>query len=70
MRKKGDNMKDSIEIIEIIKNEIYSTNFMNASKNNEQDYTRNRKLSFTSIILFILNSIRSTLQKELTNQKQ
>ena len=60
-------MKDSIKIIETIKNEIYSTNFMSASKNNEQDYTRNRKLSFTSIILFILNSLKSTLQKELTN---
>ena len=60
-------MKDSIKIIETIKNEIYSTNFMNASKNNKSDFTRNRKLSFTSIILFILNSIRSTLQKELTN---
>lgn len=67
MRKKGDNMKDPIEIIEIIKKEIYCTNFMNISKNNPQDFTRSRKLSFTSIILFILNSIRSTLQKELTN---
>lgn len=60
-------MKDSMEIIETIKNEIYSTNFMNASKNNNKDFTRNRKLCFTSIILFILNSIKSTLQKELTN---
>lgn len=67
MRKIGDNMKDSISIIETIKNEIYNTNFMDVSKNKEQDFTRNRKLSFTSIILFILNSIRSTLQKELTN---
>ena len=67
MRKKGDNMKAPIKIIETIKNEIYSTNFMNTSKNNTQDFTRHRKLPFASVILFILNSIRSTLQKELTN---
>ena len=59
--------KETIKIIGTIKNEINSIDFMNKSKNNKKDFTRNRKLSFTSLILFMLNSIKSTIQKELTN---
>lgn len=60
-------MKEGNRIIGIIKNEIYNVDFMIRSKNNKQDFTRNRKLCFSSLILFMLNSIKSTLQKELTN---
>jgi len=60
-------MKDGNTIIGIIKNEIYNLDFMIQSKNNKQDFTRARKLCFTSLVLFMLNSAKSTLQKELTN---
>src|SRR3989344_3680482 len=33
----------------------------------EKDFTRNRKLPFSSLILFMLNLVKQTLQKELTN---
>ncbi|MEA3514409.1 MAG: IS4 family transposase [Nanoarchaeota archaeon] len=56
-----------MKIIETIKNEIYNVDFMNKSKNNEHDFTINRKLCFSSLIIFMLNSIKSTIQKELTN---
>lgn len=59
--------KEALQIIEIIKNEINSIDFMDKSKNNKQDFTRNRKLIFSSLIFFMLNSVRGTLQKELTN---
>lgn len=59
--------KEAIDIIKTIKMEINNIHFMDLSRNNKQDFTRKRKLSFSSLILFLLNSIKSTIQKELTN---
>ena len=69
MRKKGDTMseiKASIKIIEEIKNVLNSHSFMESNRNSEQAFTRKRKLPFFSLILFHLNLIKQSLQKELT----
>jgi hypothetical protein len=60
-------MEKGVNILDIIKNRINSIDFMNKSKNSEKDFTRNRKLPFSSLILFMINLIKQTLQKELTN---
>ena len=57
----------SQKIIETIKYVVFSNEFMLRSKRNEKDFTRNRKLPFTYLILFMLNLVKDTLQKELTN---
>lgn len=59
--------KEGLEIINTIKNEINSIEFMDKSKNNKQNFIRNRKLTFPLLIFFMLSSVRATLQKELTN---
>lgn len=40
---------------------------MNQNRVSEKCFTRNRKLPFTSLVIFMLNIIKQTLQKELTN---
>lgn len=70
MRKKGDTMvqlKNSRNILDKIKNKIESTSFMEESKMSTADFTRNRKLPFCFLIYFMFNSVKQTLQKELTN---
>ena len=47
-------------------NKIYSNQFLERNKNSKKDFTRKRKLTFPKIILFMLNSIKKSLQKELT----
>ena len=58
---KGNNTFKSI------KNKINSIEFMRRNRNSGKDFTRNRKLPFSSLILFMLNLVKQTLQKELTN---
>lgn len=57
----------SWKIIKTIKYKVFSKEFMLRSKCNEKDFTRNRKLPFVSLIFFMLNLVKDTLQKELTN---
>lgn len=59
--KKGDN------VFKRVKNKINSIEFMKRNRNSEKDFTRNRKLPFVSLIFFMINLIKQTLQKELTN---
>ena len=61
------NKNKSRKIIETIKKKVFSKEFMLRSKYNKKDFTRNRKLPFSSLILFMLNLVKDTLQKELTN---
>jgi len=59
--------KNSAEVIERIKKRINCLEFMNSNRSSDHDFTRKRKLPFISLILFMLNLVKSTLQKELTN---
>ena len=55
------------KIIEKIKRKLYSSKFMEDNRISKKDFTRKRKLPFTSLVLFIINIIKQTLQKELTH---
>ena len=58
--------KKSKKFINYIRNKIYSKQFLESSRKSNKDFTRKRKLTFPKIILFMLNSIKKSLQKELT----
>lgn len=60
-------IKSSERIIEKIKSMIHSPSFMESNRMSETDFTRERKLPFLSVILFHLNLIKQSLQKELTD---
>ena len=63
MRNKRKNIK---KFVNCIKSEIYSEKFANENKKSDRDFIRNRKLTFPRLILFMLNCIKKSLQKELT----
>ncbi len=54
------------EITQKIKERIEQREFMERHMTSEKHFTRKRKLPFASLVLFMLNLIKSTLQKELT----
>jgi len=58
--------KKSKNFISYIRNQIYSKQFLESNRKSDKDFTRKRKLTFPKIILFMLNSIKKSLQKELT----
>jgi len=59
--------KDTTKIIEKIKAKIYDPNYKMVNRVSQKDFTRERKMPFTSLVLFMLNIIKQTLQKELAN---
>ncbi|MBI4016698.1 MAG: IS4 family transposase [Candidatus Aenigmarchaeota archaeon] len=59
--------KKAKSVLDRINNKLKSRDFMERSRVGENDFTRNRKMPFCSLIYFMLNSIKQTLQKELTN---
>jgi hypothetical protein len=54
-------------VVKEIRKKIDSDDFIKSCRVSEKDFTRNRKLPFKSLILFMLNIIKQTLQKELTH---
>jgi hypothetical protein len=58
--------KKSKKFINYIRSQIYSKQFLESNRKSNKDFTRKRKLTFPKIILFMLNSIKKSLQKELT----
>jgi len=63
MKRKKKNIK---KFVNNIKNKIYSEIFLKSNRKSAKDFTRERKLTFPKLILFMLNSIKKSLQKELT----
>jgi hypothetical protein len=59
-------MKNANEIIEKLKNEINLPSFMESNRRSKKDFLRERKLNFSTLITFMLNTNNLTLQKELT----
>ena len=64
MKKKRKSPK---KIIERIKKKLYSNKFMEDNRISNKDFTRKRKLPFVSLVLFMVNIVKQTLQKELTH---
>jgi hypothetical protein len=63
MKRKRKNIK---KFVNYIKNKIYSKRFLESNRKSDKNFTRKRKLTFPKLILFMLNSIKKSLQKELT----
>jgi len=59
--------RESDLIVEDIRKKLDSNVFVKHCRVSEKDFTRDRKLPFKSLILFMLNIIKQTLQKELTH---
>ena len=53
------------ELIEFIKNIINSTDFIDRSRQSKTDFTRQRKLPFNILIVFLINILRGSYQDEL-----
>lgn len=58
--------KNSKKFINFLKHKIYSKQFLEQNRKSREDFTRKRKLTFPNLILFMLNSVKKSLQKELT----
>ena len=54
-------------VVNDIRKKLDSNVFVKHCRVSEKDFTRDRKLPFKSLILFMLNIIKQTLQKELTH---
>jgi hypothetical protein len=59
--------KEKKLIIKRIKRKIFSNSFMENCRKSDRDFTRKRKMPFPSLILFMINLVKQTLQKELTH---
>jgi|SRR3989344_1423595 len=62
-----EKIKRASEIVTKIKKLLCSENFIKANKVSEKDFTRERKMPFIPLIVFMLNLVKQTLQKELTH---
>lgn len=60
-------MKTGNDIFKKINNKINSIEFMKRNRYANKDFIRKRKLPFVSLIFFMMNLVKQTLQKELTN---
>ena len=60
-------MKTGNNTFKKINNKINSIEFMKRNRYTDKDFIRKRKLPFVSLILFMINLVKQTLQKELTN---
>lgn len=58
--------KNSKKFVSFLRHKIYSKQFLEQNKKSKEDFTRKRKLTFPNMILFMLNSVKKSLQKELT----
>lgn len=54
-------------LIDHLKNIIFSEHFINLHKQNASDFTRQRKLPFQTLIFFLVNLISGSYQRELNN---
>ncbi len=57
--------KNCAKLITFIKNTICDLKFIQQHKQNESDFTRTRCLPFSTIIIFLINLLRASIQNEL-----
>lgn len=58
-------LKNCAKAIDFIKNIISNKEFIEKHKNNPSDFTRNRSLPFSTVFLFLINLLKSSIQNEL-----
>lgn len=59
--------KSCEQIFDLLNNQINSVKFLSLSRKKPNSFIRSRKLPFGDLIYFMLNSVKKTLQMELTN---
>lgn len=59
------NCETCANLVEFVKKIIFSTSFLERSRQKETDFTRSRLFSFTSLILYLCNFPKSSYQAEL-----
>ncbi|MDP1835282.1 MAG: IS4 family transposase [Chlamydiales bacterium] len=60
-------MKKASEIFEILRQEMHSEDFMRSFRLSTKAFVRERTLTFTTILSFVLNLLRKSIPKELNN---
>lgn len=55
----------TLKLTKLVLNVINSASFLNSSRTSERYFTRNRKLNFKNIMLFIIRGITKNIQSEL-----
>lgn len=58
--------KEAKRLLKIFKRTIYSQQFLKRHRKSKNSFIRNRKMPFPNLILFMLNLVKKSLQKELT----
>ena len=58
-------MKSHAKILKLIRNFVFSLEFLNASRVSEKHFTRKRSLPFPTLILFLINFLKGSLKDEL-----
>lgn len=58
-------LKICANLVEYLKNIIFSETFLSRHKQSQQNFTRNRCLPFSTMIFFLMNLIKGSLQDEL-----
>ena len=61
------NEKKVAQILEVVKQLLFSKELFKIGKFKAENFSRNRVLSFNKVTLFIINLIRKSLQLELNN---
>jgi hypothetical protein len=58
--------KEAKRLLRIFKQTIYSQQFIDIHRKSKNCFIRNRKMPFPALILFMINLVKKSLQKELT----
>ncbi len=59
--------KNIHSILKMLRHEIFSNSLQEAFKENEMDFTRTRKQSFSTTLLFMMNLLSKSLSIEIEN---
>lgn len=55
------------ELVEFLKDFVYSSDFVSRHRRSPKDFTRQRKLPFHTLIVFLINLVKGSYQDELDN---
>src|SRR3989344_3316441 len=58
--------KEAKRLLKMFKKTIYSKQFLESHRKSKNSFIRNRKMPFPNLILFMLNLVKKSLQKELS----
>jgi len=62
MKKEARDTITVSSVIETSENRINDPKFLDSARNRPQDFTRNRKMPFKQLVLFMLNLVKNSTQ--------